>query len=192
MAFHSTSARRRWFIGTSAAAALILVGLGGMWLAEECDVCEAATTILLQSTVATNCTVSVTTDPGALNLPLTTAGVQRVQVGAAEQSCNKKVGYTLDVTSANCSTGTAGAKVLDAVSAESLAYSVEFTNPTTGGSTASVTGLLASACTGQTGRNVTDWKANVESSTVFVNFTGIATLAAGTYQDTLTLTMNVK
>lgn len=192
MSFHSTSTKRKWLIGTGAAAALVVAGVAGMWLADECDVCEAATTILLQSTVAASCTVNVNADAGALNLPLTTAGAQRVQVGTAEQSCNKKVGYTLTVASANCAAAPIGAKVVDSVSAELLSYSAEFANPTTGGSTASVTGLLASACAGQTGRDVTNWKASAENSTVFINFTGSTGLAAGTYQDTLTLTMNVK
>lgn len=177
-----------YIVGAMAAAA----GLVAIVLFSDCDVCEAANQILLQGTVAQNCTINVSTEPGAGNLPLTTTGAQRVQVGIVNQSCNKKVGYTLDVTSANCAAAPAGAKVIDAVSAELLAFSAEFNNPTTGGSTATVTGLLASACGGQTGRNVTNAKITNENSNVFVNFTGDPALGAGTYQDTLTVTMNVK
>lgn len=188
MARHLILKSWHYIVGVIAAAA----GLVAIVLFSDCDVCEAANQILLQGTVAQNCTVNVTADPNASNLPLTTTGAQRVQVGVVNQSCNKKVGYTLDVTSETCAAAPAGAKVVDAVSAELLSYSAEFANPTTGGSTASVTGLLASACGGQTGRNVTNAKISNEDSTVFVNFTGSPTLGAGTYQDTLTVTMNVK
>ena len=156
------------------------------------DVIEAANTIVLQGTVAQNCSVEVTVNAGAGSLPLSSAGAQRVAVGTVLQNCNKKTGYTLEVTSQNCSGAPTGAKVVDPVSTEYLAYSGEFQNPTTGGSQASVTGLLAAACGGQYGRNVTDAKVSGETSTVYVNFTGSETLSAGTYQDTLTITMNVK
>jgi len=192
MSFPRTPRKLKLLLVSGAAAALIVGGAAGVWFAEDCEICEAATTILLQSTVAQNCTINVTTDPNAGNLPLTASGAQHVQIGAAIQSCNKKVGYTLSLTSANCAAAPVGAKVVDPVSAESLAYSAEFVNPTTGGSTADVTGLLASACTGQIGRDVTNWKTNNETSTLFVNFTGDGGLAAGTYQDTLTVTMNIK
>ncbi len=62
---------------------------------------------------------------------------------------------------------------------------------TTGGSSAIVTGLLATACTGQNARVVSNAKINGENSTLFVNYTGDGGLSADTYQDTLTLTMNV-
>jgi len=185
------SAHKRWLmIGVT--ATLIVGAIVAISQFPDCEVCQAANDILLQGTVAQNCTIDVTAAAAASNLPLTTAGAQRVQVGAVQQSCNKKVGYTLAVTSATCATAPAGAKVADSVSGEFLAYSGEFANPTTGGSQASVTGLLATTCTGQVGRDVTSAKIVGESSTVFVNFTGDAGLAAGTYQDTLTITMNVK
>lgn len=183
----------KWVLG-GAVTAVILGGaaVGLLLYPDGCEICQAANDILLQGTVAQNCTVDVTATAGATTLPLTTAGAQRVQVGSVLQNCNKKLGYTLAVTSASCATAPAGAKVVDSVSGEYLAYSGEFANPTTGGSTASVTGLLASACAGQTGRDVTNAKITAETSTVYINFTGSADLAAGTYQDTLTITMNVK
>lgn len=180
------------FLVFGLAAAVTGVAIGALSQYPDCDICQAANDILLQGTVAQNCTIDVSAAAAASNLPLTTAGAQRVQVGSVQQSCNKKVGYTLAVTSATCATAPAGAKVTDSVSGDYIAYSGEFANPTTGGSQASVTGLLASACTAQVGRDVTNAKIVGESSTVFVNFTGDAGLAAGTYQDTLTITMNVK
>jgi hypothetical protein len=176
-------------VGASIGAIVVAAGLS---LFSDCEICEAANQILLQGTVAQNCTIDVTAAGAATNLPLTAGGSQHVQVGTVLQNCNKKIGYTLTVASLNCSAGTAGAKVVDPVSAEVLAYSAEFTNPTDGGSQADVTDLLQSACTSQVARDVTNWKARNETSTVFVNFTGDSGLAAGTYQDTLTITMNVK
>lgn len=192
MPFQTTSAKRKWLIGAGSVAALIAVGAGAMWYADDCDICEAATTILLQGTVAQNCTLSVTTDAVAANLPLTTPGAQHVQVGSALQSCNKKIGYTLNLAATNCAAAPVGAKVVDTVSTEVLAYSAEFANPTTGGSVAEVTGLLATACNAPTARDVTNFKVDSETSAIFVNFTGNALLASGTYQDTLTITITIK
>lgn len=166
--------------------------MAGLSLFADCDVCEAANQILLQGTVAEVCTINVKPDANATALPLAATGAQHVQVGKVDQSCNKKLGYTLAVASAACAGAPAGAKVIEAASAERVAYSVEFANPTTGGSNASVTGLLAVTCTAQIARNVTNSKVAGETSTVFVNFNGVAGLSSGTYQDTLTVTMSVK
>ncbi|MHB1204669.1 MAG: hypothetical protein ACYCZX_03800 [Rhodospirillaceae bacterium] len=152
---------------------------------------QAANQIVLNGTVGQNCTITVTTSPDAATLDLVTAGARRVQVGAVAQTCNKKAGYTVTVTSANCAAVPAGAKVVGTAAGETLRYSVESNNPTTGGSTATVTGLLATACTGQNARAVANAKISGENSTLFVNYTGNGTLSADTYHDTLTLTMNV-
>lgn len=189
---NATSAKRKWLVGTGAVAAVAVLGIVGAWLAGECDFCEAANDILLQKTIAQNCTISVSTHANAANLPLNTSGTQHVQVGTVNQNCNKKIGYTLVVTSTNCATAPARAKLIDPVSSEYLAISAEFANPVTGGSTASVTGLLASACAAQIGRDVTNAKIINEDSTVYVNFDGDTTLGAGSYEETLTITMSVK
>ena len=188
------TSRRAPLAATVVAVAVALVGAGviASRFVEDCEICAAATTVLLQGAVAQNCALSVSTAAGASSLPLTTTGAQHVQVGTATQTCNKKVGYTLTVTSLNCASGTAGAKVIDPASNEVLRNTTEFTNPTSGGSQATVTGLLQSACTGQIARDVSNWKAFDENSSIFVNFTGDGGLAAGTYQDTLTVTMNIK
>jgi hypothetical protein len=151
-----------------------------------------ANQIFLQGVVSANCTIDVTADPAALMLPLTAAGLKRIRVGTVQQSCNKKSGYALLVESANCAVLPTGAKVSDAVSGEHLAYSVEFDNPNTGGSQSVVTGLLANACSDAIGRSVTNAKIVSESSEVYVAYTGSSLLAAGTYQDTLTITLNLK
>lgn len=172
------------------AAALVagIASAAGLWSFDD----AAAQNIQLQGIAAQNCTIDVTADAAASTLPLTTAGAQRIQVGTVTQTCNKKAGYTLSVTSSNCAAAPTGGKVVDAVAGEHLSYSGEFANPTTGGSTASVTGLLASACSSQVARDVTNAKISGEISTVFVNFTGDAALGAGTYTDTLTVVLAVK
>lgn len=182
--------KRSMTIKSKIGAAVLLAGVAaaGLWGAGD----AAAQNIQLQGTAAQNCTIDVTADAAASTLPLTTAGAQRIQVGTVTQNCNKKAGYTLSVTSANCAAAPTGGKVVDAAVGESLSYSGEFANPTTGGSTASVTGLLASACSSQVARDVTNAKIASEISTVFVNFTGDAALAAGTYTDTLTVVLAVK
>lgn len=171
-------------------ATVLLAGVAaaGLWGFGD----AAAQNIQLQGIAAQNCTIDVVADGAASTLPLTTSGAQRVQVGTVTQNCNKKAGYTLSVTSTNCAAAPTGGKVVDAVAGESLNYSGEFANPTTGGSTASVTGLLASACSSQTARDVTNAKISGEISTVFVNFTGNTALGAGTYTDTLTVVLAVK
>ena len=153
--------------------------------------CRAQNPIQLTGTVAAVCNIVVTADARAMTLPLTTVGPQHVQVGTIAQNCNSKAGYTLVVTSANCAAAPVGAKLINTVSVENLPYTAEFVNPTTGGSGADVTGLLATSCTLQIGRAVTNAKTNAESSTVFVNFTGVPLLASGTFADTLTIVMNV-
>lgn len=149
--------------------------------------------INLAGSIGQNCTITVTATPEASTLDLT--ATSRVRVGDIVQSCNKKAGYRLTVGSDNCSTGTAGAKLIGAATTpESLRYSGEFNNPTTGSSQATVTGLLSTACAGDTfilGRSVTNAKINAETSGVFVNYTGDPTLGADTYTDVLRITMVV-
>ncbi len=148
-------------------------------------------TITLIGTVSQNCTISVTPTTAATNLDLS-GGTSHIQIGAALQNCNKKAGYTLNVQSQNCATGTPGAKLIGTVGGEFLPYSIEFDNPTTGGSQAVVTGLLSTACTGAAaviGRDVTGAKISNETSTVYVNYSGNASLAADSYTDTLTITV---
>lgn len=147
----------------------------------------------LAGSIGQNCTISVTSTSEAATLDLSTS--QRVRVGAIVQNCNKKAGYRITVDSDNCATGTAGAKLIGTGSSpENLRYSGEFNNPTTGSSQAVVTGLLSTACTGDTfilGRSVTNAKITDETSNVYVNYTGDPALGADTYSDVLRITMVV-
>ncbi len=178
------------------ALALVPAGLlilGAVMVPKMADA-QLTGNIVLKGTVAQNCSVVVSATAGASTLDLST-GTRRVQVGTAVQNCNKKAGYTLDVSSANCATGTVGAKLIGASGAEQMRYSGEFNNPTTGGSTATVTGLLGTSCstTAQIrGRDVTNAKITNETTNIFVNYTGDSALGADTYTDTFTITMTVK
>jgi len=174
-------------------AGLLFVGLlfGSGVAASAWTAAHAASQIILTGTVGQNCTIGVTPDPSASTLDLTTSGARRIQVGVVLQNCNKRAGYSLQVTSANCVATPIGAKLVGTASAEALAYSVEANNPTTGGSAPAVTGLLATTCTSQNARIVSNAKINDENSTLFVNYNGNGGLSADTYQDTLTLTMYV-
>lgn len=153
---------------------------------------QAANTIPLSGTAGAVCTINATTDAAASTLPITTVGAQTVTVGTVLQTCNQINGYTLTVTSANCATAPAGAKLVESGSGQAIAFSVNSANPTTGGSSASVTGLLASTCTSQVARDVTGSVVTNETSTIAVAFTGAAGLFPGTYSDTLTFTMTTK
>src|SRR5690242_902040 len=124
MSLKRKSNNRRWAV--AAGAAVFVAGAGAFWVYDDCDICQAATTIPLSGTVALNCTINVTSTASAANLNLT-GGTTRVQVGDVIQNCNDKAGYTLAVTSANCATPTpTGAKVHDSVSGDFVAYSGEF------------------------------------------------------------------
>lgn len=140
---------------------------------------------------AANCSLGFTATPQAVLLPVTTVSAQRVQVGTVSQNCNGTISYVLVVASADCVASPAGAKLQDPTSREFVAYSVEFSNPYAYGGPLSVTGLLANACANAVGRDVNFAKVNHEDSAVFINFTGVSSLAAGTYSDTLSVTLNV-
>jgi hypothetical protein len=162
-------------------------------------------TINVTAAVPQNCSITTAADSGlatALATALTTTGSQTVTVGSVSQTCNKKAGYTLTVTSSNCATttvgsatATAGAKLINSAagSEEYQLYSVGFTNPS-----GSTSGLLASSCTAATGRDVTGTKVSNQSSSIVINFTtGVNGVngdiaGAGTFSDTLTIDMTVK
>jgi hypothetical protein len=121
-----------------------------------------------------------------------------VTVGTVTQTCNKKAGYKLVVSSANCASD-GGAKLVGSGDpAEVVQYTVAFDNPTDGGST-DTSGLLGSTCseggspttTHTLARAVADYKPSNQDSTVAVSYEVGATIGAGTYTDTLTITMTV-
>lgn len=152
---------------------------------------QSANQIQLVGNVSRKCTLSATPDPASSNLALTLSGSQRVAIGTIAQDCNGNVDFLMQVFSANCVNAPTGAKLVDPATDEFLEYTVESENPTSGGSTPLVTGLLDSACTNQVAREVTHGRVRNEISTFYVRYTGSPILSAGTYQDTLTITLTV-
>ncbi|MEQ9333854.1 hypothetical protein [Thalassobaculum sp.] len=174
------------------AVALALAGLlAAPFLVRECDVCEAATSIFLSGYVAGKCTIGVTPDIEAVNLAVDTTAPQRVPIGSVLQDCNGKRSYAIAVTSWNCAAPPTGGKLMADGTDDYLPYTVEFNNPTTGGSQGVVTNLLATACTGQIARTVTSHNVSDETSTVYLNFTGSTELEAGTYEDVVTISITM-
>jgi len=179
--------------GVRLAAAVAVLGAAAAlpFVVGNCDICDAANSILLAGVVAGKCTVAVTADAQAATLPITAAGAQRVLVGTIQQNCTGTRSYSIGMSSMNCAFSPTGGKVMNEDANEYLPYSGEFNNPTTGGSQAVVTGLLASACTNQIGRQVTKGHISNETSSLYINFTGSPVLAAGTYQDVVTISLNM-
>jgi hypothetical protein len=171
-------------------AAAILVAAATMMAAAGSQAQGLTGTIALQGVISGNCNITVTARPAASALPLT--GTQRIYIGDIAQNCNDVHGYAIAVSSANCGGSPTGGKLQSATfdpnnTATFAPYSIEFINPTTGGSTANVTGLLGSACSSQVGRS-TNAAISAESSQVWINY-NLGALVAGTFTDTLTLTM---
>lgn len=144
-------------------------------------------TLTIRGTAGAACSISITPASGATTLPITTAGAQVVTVGRVLQTCNNAAGYTLEVASGTCSTAPTGAKLSDGAT-HNLAYSVNADNTQPPDGTWEVTGLLASACTGQIARTVVT-TVTADNTDLGVAFTGNATLFPGTYQDVITVTM---
>lgn len=173
---------------------LVVVGVGffgALRFIGECDVCEAAT-IMLIGVVPGKCSITVVPGAQASNLPISASGAQRVVIGTVQQNCTGNRSYTLSVTSTNCPTAPTGGKVVVPVWGDYLRYSVEFVNPTTGGSQADVIGLMASSCTNQIARVVDHAHISGETSTVYTNFTGDTTLTAGTYEDVVLISLTMQ
>ncbi len=182
--------KRNLIAGGLAALGLVLVGV---WSFSKCDICMAqlSDTIPLSGIVGPTCSIDATALPAASNLTLT-GGVTRVMVANVVQSCNDPDGYTLTVTSAHCAAAPTGAKVVGPTPAtDYLNYAVEFDNPATGTS-ADTTDLLLSSCSSQIARDVTGVPIFAETSYVYLNYTGSGALTAGTYTDTLTVTLATK
>lgn len=184
--------RRSWTLAAGIAAAAL--GAWALVAADliRCDICEAATDLRLEGTVFTQCAIAVSATPQAADISITVGGAQRIMIGSVAQNCNRRQSYILTVRSANCAQAPTGAKLVNPASGEYLAYSGEFNNPTTGGSQAVVTGLMAASCNVQVGRAVTWTRIRNETSTIYVNLTGDPALGAGTYEDIVTIALNMQ
>jgi hypothetical protein len=164
-------------------------------------------TIAVAASVDQACSVVAAADPAlpsVLTTALTTTGTHSVIAGTVAQSCNKKAGYILTVSSLNCPAravgnlnAPAGAKLINGSPAneEYQMYSVTFTNPAP---SPPMVGLLDTSCVPAVGRDVTGVKVTEQVSTIAIVFStavnqvGGDTAGAGTFSDTLTLDMSVK
>lgn len=130
----------------------------------------ASGTIRLSGTVAVNCTVAVTDLNQSLNL---VAGETSKQVGSVIENCNSGTGYTITVASANTgrltSTGTGTSPV-------------SFTLGYDGQSSTLATALSLTRSTAQFAKTVP----------VTVTIPAAANRIAGTYTDTLTVTIDAR
>jgi spore coat protein U-like protein len=146
---------------------------------------------LSSGAAAKECKLSFNSSPSGAALSLDTPAFRHIQVGTVLEKCNERGGYFLLVESGHCPAAPAGAKLMDAATGEFVRYSVEFDNKGERGAISIVSGLLGRACTGQIARNESDPDGHA-SSDVFIDYTGATTLAAGTYDDTLSVTLNLK
>lgn len=194
--FQSKSPRRTWLTGIVVALAG-LAGLGYYWSSADCKICMAQLTqnLPLTGTIGPVCSINITTLPASGSLPnLALASAQRVEVATLAQTCNNTPGYTLTVSSSHCADTPDGGK-LELSTTYYVPYSLEFNNPTTGGSSATVLGLLDGACTGNSyilARDVTTATVSGETSQIFAHYTGSTSLPTGSYSDTVTITMAAK
>lgn len=198
MTMHAHSTKARLAAAGVLAAALVL--------ASESIFPAQTGQIAVSASVDQSCGIATAADPGlpsTLSRALTTPGSQVVIVGSVTQTCNKRAGFTLTVSSLNCATAALGslapaigAKLINGSPGgeEYQMYSVAFTNP----SGASPSGLLATICAPALGREVTGFKVAGEISTIAIAFTtgvnevGGDIAGAGTFSDTLTVEMTVK
>ncbi|MBM3536043.1 MAG: hypothetical protein FJX60_23780 [Alphaproteobacteria bacterium] len=171
------------------ALAFSMAAAVGLYVLPSCDVCEASTSILLSGVIPGKCTIDVNSSSRAGDLPIASPGPHRVQIGSVTQNCNGRRSYALSISSANCTQSPTGGKLIEPGSGSYLPYSGEFNNPTTGGSAPVVTGLLESSCIAQIGRRVEQGVIANEVSAVYVNFIASETMASGTYQDTVTISI---
>ncbi|MDZ5646470.1 spore coat protein U domain-containing protein [Nitrospirillum sp. BR 11828] len=147
-----------------AAAALIAVAS----LAAAPAFAAASGTIQLNSTVAQTCTVAVTDAGAQLNI---LTGSNAVTVGSVVETCNDGAGYQISVTSAN-----GGTLKSNATGAQPVSYTPIYDGQSSG---SSVNVVRSSAQFNKT-------------ATVAVTVPANAQAIAGSYTDTLTITIQGK
>jgi spore coat protein U-like protein len=152
--------------------ALIAVTVAGMALfgSVTAQAQSATGTIRLMGTVAVNCTVAVTDLSPSLNL---VGGETAKQVGTVVENCNSGTGYTVSVASAGKGTLT---------STGSGTQPVSFTLGYDGQSSSLSSDLTLNRSTAQFGKSVP----------VTVTIPANAQRIAGSYSDTLTITIAAK
>ncbi|MDE1145300.1 MAG: hypothetical protein PW843_01620 [Azospirillaceae bacterium] len=127
---------------------------------------DSSGTVKLSGVVSLSCVVTVTDNNASLNI---LAGSSNVQVGSVVETCNDGAGYTITVASAN-----GGALKSSATGAQAVAYTTNYDG--TNGSGSSFTVTRSGAQFGKT-------------AALYVTVPANAQAIAGTYNDTLTVTI---
>ncbi|MEC4592537.1 spore coat protein U domain-containing protein [Nitrospirillum amazonense] len=149
----------------AAAALIAAVSLAAAAAPAFAATAAASGTIQLNSTVAQTCTVSVTDAGAQLNI---LAGSNAVTVGSVVETCNDGAGYQISVSSAN-----GGNLKSSATGAQPVSYTPIYDGQSSG---SSVNVVRSSAQFNKT-------------ATVAVTVPANAQAIAGSYTDTLTITI---
>lgn len=164
-------------ITLSVLAGLGLIALGlaavpaGPALAQTAPAAASSATLHIGGTVATRCTVAVTDNQTSLNL---TQGQTTAPVAAVTEQCNAGDGYTVTVTSTN-----GGQLRSDAPGSVPVSYSMAY-DSTAAGKGGTLTADRTAPST------------TARQSLLTISTPANAQLAAGTYQDTLTVAITAK
>ena len=146
-------------------AAAALIAAASLAAAPAFAAASASGTIQLNSTVAQTCTVAVTDAGAQLNI---LSGSNAVTVGSVVETCNDGAGYQISVTSAN-----GGTLKSNATGAQPISYTPIYDGQSSG---SSVNVVRSSAQFNKT-------------ATVAVTVPANAQAIAGSYADTLTITI---
>ncbi|MDZ5649286.1 spore coat protein U domain-containing protein [Nitrospirillum sp. BR 11828] len=149
-------------------AAAALIAAASLAAAPAFAAAGASGTIQLNSTVAQTCTVAVTDAGAQLNI---LTGSNAVTVGSVVETCNDGAGYQISVTSAN-----GGTLKSNATGAQPVSYTPIYDGQSSG---SSVNVVRSSAQFNKT-------------ATVAVTVPANAQAIAGSYTDTLTITIQGK
>ncbi|MEE3623331.1 spore coat protein U domain-containing protein [Nitrospirillum sp. BR 11752] len=149
-------------------AAAALIAAASLAAAPAFAAASASGTIQLNSTVAQTCTVAVTDAGAQLNI---LSGSNAVTVGSVVETCNDGAGYQISVTSAN-----GGTLKSNATGAQPISYTPIYDGQSSG---SSVNVVRSSAQFNKT-------------ATVAVTVPANAQAIAGSYTDTLTITIQGK
>ncbi len=176
----------------TAIAAILAVGA---CLTSKSASAQLTGSVTLTASKAHNCYITVTPVDNT-NLPFADGTHTAVHVADVVQHCNKKAGYTLWISSANCSSG---ARLLGTgLTPESVHYKVSFNNPNTAGAEdVDTSNLLDTVCdetppgVQTTARLVDDFKVGLETSNVYIDYEILPALEVDNYSDTLTFNMTV-
>jgi spore coat protein U-like protein len=151
--------------------------------------------IVVRGVKADHCWITVVDDGATLDLETSTAATG-TKIGHVIQNCNKKAGYTLKLSSTNCTTDVDGAKLASGpttIPTEYLNYSIRVA-PNGGGTQPIIASLLDNGCdldADVLARDVSNEKINNEQTNVYAVYSANPALSADTYTDVLRITMTV-